>query len=159
MVIYTDAEIAEFINEQKVLPDNYFDVLINKLKITGAFRRSTLTVHGVDENVFHIDIRQSTQNSRDFSVILRVEQRITTGNFILRRYNGPSHWHTNVLEGEEPFRDYHIHQATERYQAANRKSEHYAERVNHYSDIVTALECMITDCGFVKPPDNYERLL
>lgn len=159
MIIYTDAEIAGFINEQKVLPTNYYDVLITQLRVRGSHRRSELTVEGVNQNTFHIAIRQSTENSRDFSVILRIEQHITTGDFVLRRYNGASHWHTNTLEREESFRDFHIHQATERYQAANRKPEHYAVVANSYSDIVTALECMIADCGFVMPSDNRDRLI
>lgn len=158
MVVYTDAEIEEFINERKILPDNYYDVLINQLKIRGAHKRSELTIAGVNQNTYYIDVRQSTHNVRNFSVILRVENRITTGSFILRRYNGDNHWHTNALEGED-IHDFHIHLATERYQAASRKPEGYAVVTNSYSDIVTALESMITDCGFIRPSDNRERLI
>ena len=159
MVVYTDVEISQFINEAKILPDNYYDVLITQLKIKGAFKRSTLEVRGSEQNVYHIDIRQSTQYNRDFSVILRVEQRLTTGYFILRRYNGSSHWHTNVIEGESAFRSFHIHHATQRYQEIDRKPEHYAEPTDRYSDIVTALDCMIDDCGFIRPSNNRRRLI
>lgn len=157
-VVFTDAEIAAFLNEPKILPDDYYEVLINQLKPRGPSKRSTLPVHGAHDNSFHIDIRQAVHNSRDFSVILRVEQRIVTGSFILRRYNGASHWHTNVLEGDS-FRDYHIHIATERYQEENRKPEHFAEVTKSYSDVVTALECMINDCNFIRPSESRERLI
>lgn len=159
MVIYTDAEITDFINERKILPHDYYSTLIVNRKTTGAFKRSELSVQGAQGNLFYIHTRQAVQNIRDFSVILSVENIITTGSFILRRYNGNSHWHSNPLEKEARFRAFHIHYATERYQSVNRKPEHYAQAASNFADIVSALECMITDCGFVEPQVNPERLI
>jgi len=73
--------------------------------------------------------------------------------FRLRRYNGKSHWHTNKLE-HFTFFDYHIHQATQRYQEAGLEEDAYAEPTDLYADLNDALQCAVRDCGFQLPPNN-----
>lgn len=67
--------------------------------------------------------------------------------FKLTRYNGKSHEHRNALDKNPAFYDFHIHKATERYQLAGRKEEAYAEITNRYSNLRSALRCLIDDCN------------
>lgn len=67
--------------------------------------------------------------------------------FLLKRYNGKSHRHRNILEKSVRFYDFHIHTATERYQLASRKEEFYAEITDRYSDLRGAFRCLIEDCN------------
>ncbi|MDZ7814842.1 MAG: DUF1828 domain-containing protein [Planctomycetota bacterium] len=68
----------------------------------------------------------------------------------MRRYNGKSHQHTNKIEGNTFF-DFHIHQATERYQEFGERERVLLQR----QPSVTAsteqllLEALISDCGSV----------
>ncbi len=159
MVLYTDKEIEAFCNEPKILPENYAVILIDNLKTRTSFKRSSLTVIGEYGNVYGIHLRLNNENPLDFSVILKVENKIVTGDFILRRYNGKSHEHTNNLEGTK-FRDFHIHYATERYQKlGSTKAEKYAKVTNRYSDIVGALDCLLEDCGFIFPDNQRRRIV
>ena len=159
MLLYTDEQIEEFCKESKPLPENYYTVLIDNLRTRDAFKRSSLIVMGVSGNEYGIHIRKSKENPLDFSVIFLIKNKIVTGDFILRRYNGKSHQHTNNLEGEK-FRDFHIHYATERYQQlGSTKPEKYARITDRYSDIVGALDCLLEDCGFILPDNQRRRLL
>lgn len=55
------------------------------------------------------------------------------------------HSRRNPLEGEAFESRCHIHVASERYIAANRKAEHYAEPTDRYSDLEGALRLLIAD--------------
>lgn len=81
-----------------------------------------------DGSSFVIKVRVSIENPMDFSVILGYSPVRSTRLFLLRRYNGRSHEHKNRLENEELFYDFHIHQATEKYQREGSKEEYYAEK-------------------------------
>lgn len=75
----------------------------------------------------------------------------STRVFRLRRFNGFSHEHTNPLE-DESFYAFHVHQATERYQAIpGRQEEHYATPTDAYVDLAGAVEHMLSTCGFEPP--------
>jgi hypothetical protein len=158
MIRLTQVKIDELIAEPKHLPIGYRHTLLGKLKSVDAHKRSELRVMGTNNSEFYILVRQARANLLNFSLILRYSMIETTGVFILRRYNGKSHEHTNKLEGNR-FRDFHIHFATERYQAQGFAEEAYAEVTDRYSDLDGALECMISDCGFIRPPDEPARLL
>jgi hypothetical protein len=93
-------------------------------------------------------MRLNTINLLDFSAIVGYERLGLTGMFLLRRYNGRSHEHTNVLERVR-FREFQFHYATERYQRAGYKAEGYAEPTTRYSDLDGALTCLVQDCGFL----------
>lgn len=154
----TDKEIVELVQEPKHLPTGFRDTLLNKMKMEDVHKRSELKVTGSESNVFMIKVRQNKLNPLNFSVILAYAMPETTGLFLLRRYNGKSHEHTNNIEGNR-FRDFHIHYATERYQARGFNEEAYAEVTNNYSDLGGALHYMITDCNFILPPDEPALLL
>jgi hypothetical protein len=70
--------------------------------------------------------------------------------FRLRRYNGKSHEHTNLIE-DVSFYEYHIHQATERYQLLGAREDSYAEPTDRFSDFYQAVSCLMEDCGFEIP--------
>jgi hypothetical protein len=152
LAILTDVAIESLIKQPKHLPRDYREVL-KKMKEEDVHKRSELRVTSVEDDVFFIKVRVNKLNQLDFSVILAYERRETTGFFLLRRYNGKSHEHTNPLEGNR-FRDFHIHLATERYQQADFKEECYAAVTNRYSDWWGALNCLIADCGFIPPSDE-----
>jgi Domain of unknown function DUF1828 len=73
-------------------------------------------------------VRRNQIDVLDFSVILGWEMPSLMRVFRLQRCNGRSHEHLNPLEGGEPFFDFHVHTATERYQLHGSNEEHYAER-------------------------------
>ena len=49
------------------------------------------------------------------------------------------------------FYDYHIHQATERYQQMGAREDSYAEKTDRFSDFQRGFSCLIEDCGFELP--------
>ena len=102
-------------------------------------------------------LRRSRINTLDFSVILSIERPRSNQVFILRRYNGKSHHHTNKIEGTR-FYDFHIHQATERYQLHGMNPEGYATPCDEYSNFDEALFCLLRDCNFEKPRDQHPEL-
>lgn len=71
--------------------------------------------------------------------------------------NGKSHEHTNLIEGEI-FYDFHIHQATQRYQEIGAREDTFAEPSNRFADFQQALKCLFNDCGFQMPYDPQGKL-
>jgi hypothetical protein len=63
----------------------------------------------------------------------------------------------NIIE--KTFYDFHIHQATARYQEIGAKEDAYAEPSDRFSDFNQALSCMLKECGFQIPSELQERLL
>jgi hypothetical protein len=51
-----------------------------------------------------------------------------------------------------------IHTATERYQDLGMQEDAYAEPSDRFSDLNTAINCMLSDCGFVVPEDPQIKL-
>ncbi|WP_233235054.1 hypothetical protein [Bordetella sp. LUAb4] len=96
------------------------------------------------EHRFRLITRQSTLIQKSFTCGLLW---LPPGDapVVLTRYNGADHPHRNPLEGEEFESQCHIHVASSRYIAANRKAEHYAEPTDRYSDLEGALRCLIAD--------------
>lgn len=154
----TDGEIAALIAEQKPLPPNYMSRM--QLKPKRGHREREIDVTGGAGSEFRLILRENTLNVLDFSVILAYRPPRTNRLFRLRRYNGKSHEHTNMLEAVT-FYDFHIHMATERYQQAGPREDAYAERTARYADFDEALRCMLDDCGFDtpdKPPGAQMKL-
>ncbi len=153
--IFSDQDIQRLIKEKKPLPKDY------KVKIQVRPKRGhkerELDIEGEDGNDFRLILRQSTINPLDFSIILIYRPPQSNILFRLRRYNGRSHEHTNTIEGNT-FYDYHIHQATERYQQKGAKEDTYAEPTNRFSDFHQAFSCIINDCGFEIPSGTQRSL-
>ncbi len=148
---YSDNEIAQMIQERKPLPDNYNERV--QLRDKRGHKERELDVVGESGTKYRIILRQNDFNTMDFSVILAVNPANTNHLFRLRRYNGRHGEHTNQIE-KNTFYDFHIHQATERYQECGMNEDAYAEPTGRYSDFHAALHCMLKDCNFEFPHNN-----
>ena len=154
-VIYSDQEIESLVRERKPLPSNWRDR--TRLQPKRGHHERQLDLTGDTGNEFRLILRQSTINRFDFSIILAVRVPQSSQLFRLRRCNGRSHEHTNHIEGVT-FYDFHMHFATERYQALGAREDAYAETTDRYSDFRGALQCMIADVNFEIPPDPQGHL-
>lgn len=63
------------------------------------------------------------------------------------RYNGDYHAHRNKIEKDRLVGVFHIHHATERYIHAGLHPDGFAVQTDRYSNVETALRCMILDCS------------
>ena len=120
---YLDEDIAGLIQERKPLPADYRSRI--QLKAKRGHKERQLEIRGASGNEFRIILRQSNSNSLDFSIILAVYPPQSNQPFRLRRYNGKSHQHTNIIENDM-FYDFHIHKATERYQELGMREDSFA---------------------------------
>ncbi|MDP8227829.1 MAG: hypothetical protein P9M15_00080 [Candidatus Electryoneaceae bacterium] len=154
-VKYTDSEIEEMIQEPKPLPQGYHSKI--QLRSKRGHKERELDVEGVRGNQYRVILRQSMINILDFSIILAVIPPKSNQLFRLRRHNGKSHRHTNTIERNRFF-DFHIHQATERYQAIDIREDDFAEPTDRYSDVHSAIQCLLQDCGFVLPDEAQTSL-
>jgi len=145
VVRFSDKEIAIFLKERKKLSSDFWKQINLKSKRGHQEREIELT--GDSGNQYRLILRKNNINPLDFSIILAHCPSDTTLIFRLRRYNGKSHEHTNRIE-KITFYDYHIHEATERYQEFGAREDAYAEPCRRFSDFYSALECMIEDCCF-----------
>lgn len=114
-IILNNVEISNLIQERKEFPPNY--EILFQTKDKKGHKEQEITLPRSDGSQFKVIVRQNRINLLDFSLILGYMPPKTTALIRLRRYNGKSHQHTNKIE-RETFYDFHIHQTTERYQAA-----------------------------------------
>jgi len=145
---YSDQDIDALLQERKLLPDDYQKRII--LRNKRGHKERELDLHGINGNRFRLILRESDLNVLDFSIILAFCPKVSSQYFRLRRYNGKSHEHTNRIEGNT-FYNFHIHIATERYQELGTREDAYAEPTDCFSDLNSAVHCMIRDCGFEMP--------
>ena len=148
---FSDTDIIAFIEEKKTLPSDFRSKI--RLREKRGHKEQELDIQGVNDHQFRIVLRQSNYNALDFSIILTFCPAKSNQIFRLRRYNGKSHEHTNIIESDK-FYDYHIHTATERYQELGMREDTYAEPSDRFSDLNTAVNCMLHDCGFEIPQDS-----
>ncbi|MEN6643962.1 MAG: hypothetical protein ABFE08_16115 [Armatimonadia bacterium] len=151
MVRFTDAEISDLLEEPKQLPADYERSLQVQQKRTA--KQASLDVMGDNGHEFRIILRQSRLNAMDFSAILAHVPADSHTAFRLRRYNGKTGEHTNSLERER-MDGFHIHFATQRYQEHGQAEDAYAEPTSRYATLGDAVECLLDDCGFVRPPQE-----
>lgn len=149
-----DSEIKALIEEEKYIAGSLNDLF--KMKVKKGHKESEYIINRVDKSLFKIIIRLSNENIMDFSAILGFTPANKNLLFLLRRYNGKSHEHSNKIEKEAPFYDFHIHYATERYQKEGYKEEYYAKPTNRYSDIHGAINCLIEDCKVISNENQIE---
>ncbi|MCH8165501.1 MAG: hypothetical protein IH889_07825 [Planctomycetes bacterium] len=150
-ITLTQDEIDRLISEPKKLPSDYRKRMTTRGK--RGHRERELAIEGTEESEFLVILRESMHNPLAFSVILGYRVPNTNQLFRLRRYNGKSYEHTNKLEGDT-FYDFHVHQATERYQNSGFREDAYAKPVVTYSDFEGAVQCLIDECGFQRPDDD-----
>ncbi len=153
--IFSDEDIARLLAEEKALPDDYRALI--QIRPKRGHKERELDVNGVDGSDFRLILRQSVINPIDFSVILIYRPPKSNQLFRLRRYNGKSHEHTNSIEGET-FYDFHIHEATERYQEIGAREDTYAQPTSRFSDFHRAVSCVLKDCAFESPFDPQGKL-
>ena len=153
--IFSDEDIAKLIREKKPLPSD-FRARIQTRPRSGHKERE-LDIEGTEGSDFSLILRQSDLNPLDFSIILAYRPPKSNLLFRLRRYNGRSHEHTNTIEGDK-FYDFHIHEATERYQEMGAREDTYAKATDRFADFHQAISCMLKDCGFEVAQDPQRRL-
>ena len=153
-ILITDEEIDALLKEPKKLQN--IKILFNpKFTVKKGHKESALEIKCSNESKFMIILRQNLENTIDFSVILGYVPKGQTKPFHLRRYNGKSHEHTNHFEKKNgveemyKFYNFHIHQATLRYQQSGFSEEGYATPTDRYSDINGAIKCLIEDCNII----------
>lgn len=152
----SDSDITALLAETKPLPEDYQSRL--QLRPKSGHKERELDVTGAAGSDFQLIVRQSLINPLDFSVILGYLMPGSNALFRLRRYNGRSHQHTNRIEGNS-FYDFHIHTATERYQAAGYEEDHFAEPTDRFVDLSGAIQCMLQGCAFEVPPGTQPSFL
>jgi|SRR5208283_4369351 len=140
----SDDLIYQLIQEKKPLPANL--VSGRAMTVRNGHYRKEYSIRADSGSEFVIKIRQSAINLMNFSVILGYKIPGLHTVFRLRRYNG-RHFHTNLIEGNR-FQDFHVHTATERYQKKGVDEEYFAEASAHHYDLQSAIERLVTDCGF-----------
>jgi len=153
---YKDPEILALINEEKLLPQYYLRDLFN-FRDVNQHIESKISVPGKNGSQFVVILRRNLINTLDFSVILSVAKPLSNQIFILRRYNGKSHPHYNRIE-KTLFYDFHIHEATERYQSLGMHPESNAYPTDRYTNFEEAIFCLLSDCSFKKPDDQQQEL-
>lgn len=144
-VFFTDNEIMNLIKERKMFVGSASP--LPRLKQKRGHKEHEFELQGERGHTFIIILRESIINSLDFCVILGYNPQLTNRIFRLRRYNGKSHIHSNPIEAQQSFYDFHIHTATERYQTEGFDEETYAEPTTRYSNIQQALKCLYADCN------------
>ena len=154
-ILFNDQDIARLIQETKPLPSD-FQARIQTRPKRGHKERE-LDLSGSNGSDFRLVLRQSLLNTLDFSAILIYRPHKSNQLFRLRRYNGKSHEHTNPIEGHV-FYDFHIHQATQRYQEIGAREDTFAEPTDRFADFQQALRCLFQDCGFEMPYDPQVKL-
>ena len=153
--ILSDKDIAILIKEEKSLPTDYRARI--QVRPKRGHKERELEVKGAHSSDFRLIFRQSLFNPLDFSIILAYRPPNSNQLFRLQRYNGKSHEHTNTIEGDT-FYDFHIHQATERYQQLGAREDAFAEPTDQFSEFHEAVSCMINNCGFEVPFDPQIKL-
>lgn len=146
-IIFTDHKIKAFIQERKVIPDNWFSEF--KERMNRGFKEHYQDITGEDGNIFRIIVRKGDFSKSNFSVLLVVRIPDPKKYFQLCRYNGSNHQHSNDIEGEM-ITGFHIHTATERYQR-KKNVFGYAQSTSRYSDVNGALQCLLEDANFEEP--------
>lgn len=148
---YSDEEIATLLRERKRLGRGWRTQAQLREK-RGQVERQ-LELSGADGTTFRLIVRRSESDPTDFSAILAVDDQRLDRLFILRRCDGPSHRHRNAIEGDS-FRDFHIHEATERYQLGGFCEDGFAQPTDRYLNADGALRCLFADAQFDLPTDQ-----
>lgn len=164
-IAFQDSDIDRLVRMLKPLPENWRTRLHNLRPIHELSQKRASLIVNTNEGSFRIMVRQSTINPLDFSVILGFRRPREAHWFRLRRYNGlhPGE-HRNRLErastteGRSGMRGFHIHVATARYQERGLQEDGYAIGTEKYGNVESAIQLMISECGFQMPPERPENL-
>src|SRR5450432_1928926 len=97
MNILSDEKIAALIAEEKTIPNGLSPIKPMSQRCQHK-RKNFELERSAFGNEFVVSVRQSCLNAYDFSVIRSYKVPGSYTVFRLRRYNGNSHQHTNILE-------------------------------------------------------------
>lgn len=157
-----DSQIDALIVEPKnidLTPDALIDKMRSKKGRLASTNQHTETFSRTNgEGFWNLYLRQNLEKPQDFSCGIGFVPVDRKRVFTLKRYNGKSHPHTNHLEKSPMFYDFHIHQATARYQDTKYDAEHYAEPTKRYVNIKEALHCLFDDCKISYSPDAQSKM-
>jgi len=153
-----DEEIAALIAERKQCPEDWREKLTPRPAKGVRHATGRFTAMGAAGHEFTVLTRLLPADYLNFSAILRFDD--TDGaQYNLLRCNGIHGQHTNNIEKEqglEPavFVDrFHVHRATERYQARGFDIETYAEPTDEYNDFWGAVAHLLRLGSFDIPPE------
>ena len=141
-----DAEIARLLKDQKPVPQDWRNRLQPRGRRDAGHRRRSLTITTETGDEFRVDTRQSAYNHLDFSIILTFIDHNGVEYRLLRCNGMHASRHTNRIERDNGQANaviqsaFHVHMATERYQAAGHRIDGYAEETQRYTDFQSALE-------------------
>jgi hypothetical protein len=152
VVLFDDERIAAMLAEAKE------PCSVLRLRSAGNKLVCNCNARGAAGRTYRIMARASIHDAAAFSVIVALVRSETSSLYNLRRYNGNDHAHLNPIEGTRCDFQCHIHTATERYQAAGRSAEQYAEATLIYCTVEGAWRLMLQDCGFEPPGTAGEQL-
>lgn len=117
-----------------------------RIKDQRGSRQLNYDIEGAEGQTFRLFIRQNLRIDTSFSCGLLFISP-SGESLTLTRYNGSDHDHSNPLDASEKLlMTPHIHVATERYLAASRKAEHFAEATDRYIDLIGAVRALVNDC-------------
>jgi len=152
MRVLTDEEIRGLINEHKPCPEDWRERLTPRVVAGARDHRGELELVGTGDHSFTILTRLNQIDRRDFSVILRFND-VDGEGYRLMRCNGPSHPHTNAVEGTHVSFEPHVHRATETYQLAGYRIDGYAEGSDGFTDFWGAVTCLFALGNCQTPPE------
>ena len=158
----TDEQIEKLLMEEKqfnITVSDFLNGMKSKKGHGEGYKENNISANRLTKlgEEFHLIGRKSIENPLDFSVILGY-RTINKNMFKLRRYNGSSHEHTNIIENTKIY-GFHIHMATARYQEKRKNEEYYAEKTDRYTNFHGALQCALMDCKIVFNSDQQRGLL
>jgi len=156
-LFFDDNDISNLLLERKVISLQSYNDLFKFTKEKKQHKEQDIKIHRNEDNYFKIIIRCSKINQLDFSVILALGFYNSNQIFKLRRYNGKSHFHMNKIENVS-FYNFHIHEATERYQQIGFREETFAVETSDYSDLYSAIKLMIKQCNIIIPEGADHKL-
>lgn len=162
--ILDEDRIHELLHESKPVPTDFMKSAKTKPKANMSYSERELQVFGVDGSDFRLFIRQNEVWPLDFTVGLRFVDKNDL-HYVLRRFNGPSHQHTNHLEKRNgdancSFKGaFHVHMATERYQRAGMLIDGYAEISNKFANQDQAMDLLLKQCAFSIADDGNSKQL
>jgi hypothetical protein len=141
--IVTDDQIVELIRMEKVIinPNARF------VEHCGHNKKN-FDVEGDPGYSFTLYIRQNLRGgmSDDFSCGL-LWHMPSGDRLTLVRYNGPNHFHRNILDKTRLAPNCHIHFAREDYIMAGLAPEGHASITDRYKTLEGALHCLVQDCN------------
>lgn len=140
--VLTDEQIAQLLTTRKAVTNPGA-----RWKEQRGSKQKNYILESDDGQQFALYLRQNIRLNDSFSCGLSYTHP-QGGTITLTRYNGGDHEHENPLEGVgKMLPGCHIHTATERYMQAGKKSEHYAEHTDKYTDLDGALRSLMADCN------------